>query len=347
MSNARTLRVAVMAAIGTVTLMSAGCSQIYKQGANLALRFSENHFVPPIIAMGDTQMACESGTALTPLIVATQNLGADPTKMAVLLYASAGLCAEKQALNEELRYLRDSRAGKVEDAQDARLSQKRWADIAGRRQYAAYQMFANKWEHDYKIKLGDQCPSMKTDFDQTIYLLGLVTGLQAVINDINSGGTINVPKDIAAVVERSMKCLDNEKFWGTPLAVRAAIWTLLPGASDGKPDPFQTLKDATRIGERNGVRLPHAIYALAAQATGKDELIRDALRTYGKTQEQSMPVNAKYRLFDAMGGELVTGIADRHWTEKTGTRTPENGMLQFWDDKPADETGGINVDDLL
>ena len=75
--------------------------------------------------------------------------------------------------------------------------------------------------------------------------------------------------------------------------------------------------------------------------------LRDALRTYGKTQEQSMPVNAKYRLFDAMGGELVTGIADRYWTEKTGTRTPENGMLQFWDDKPADETGGINVDDLL
>ncbi len=347
MSNTPKMRLALTALIGSAALLSTGCSQIYKQGANLALRFSENHFVPPIIAMDDTQMACESGTALTPLIMGTSNLGADPTKMAVLLYASAGLCAEKQSLDEELRYMRSAREGKVESAQDARLAQKRWADIAGRRQYAAYQMFANKWEHDYKIKLGDQCPSMKTDFDQTIYLLGLVTGLQAVTSDINAGGTINVPKDIAAVVERSMKCLNNEKFWGTPLAVRAAIWTLLPGASDGKPDPFQTLKDSTRLGEKSGVRLPHAIYAMAAQATGKDELIRDALRTYGKSIENNMPVNAKYRLFDAMGGEMVRGISDRYWTDKTGTRTPENGLVQFWDEKPADDTGGINLEDVL
>ena len=100
------------------------------------------------------------------------------------------------------------------------------------------------------------------------------------------------------------------------------------------------------IGERTGVRLPHAIYALAAQATGKDELIRDALRTYGNSIEQKMPVNPKYRLFDAMGGELVMGISDRYWTEKTGTRTPDGGLLRFWDEKATDDSG-INVDDLI
>jgi hypothetical protein len=345
MSTVRKIRQGVAVIASAVFLLS-GCSQIYKTGGNLALRFSESYFVPPIIAMSDTQMACESGTALTPLIVATQNLGADPTKMSVLLYASAGLCAEKAALEQELLYLRASRDGKIEAAQDARITQKRWAEIAARRQFAGYQMFAEKWERDYRIKLGDQCPTMKTDLDKTIYLLGMVSGLQAVINDINAQGVVNVPKDIAAIVERGMKCLDNEKFWGTPLAIRAAIWTLLPGASEGKPDPFQTMKDATRIGERTGVRLPHAIYALAAQATGKDELIRDALRTYGKSVEDNMPVNPKYRLFDAMGGELVYSISDRYWTEKTGTRTPDGGLMRFWDEKPADEAG-INVDDLL
>ena len=77
-------------------------------------------------------------------------------------------------------------------------------------------------------------------------------------------------------------------------------------------EAFQTMKDATRIGERTGVRLPHAIYALAAQATGKDELIRDALRTYGKSVEDNMPVNPKYRLFDPIEGELVYSISDRY-----------------------------------
>jgi hypothetical protein len=345
MSTVRKFRQGVVVVASTVFLLS-GCSQIYKTGANLALRFTENHFVPPIVAMDDTQMVCESGTALTPLIVSTQALGADPTKMAVLLYAGAGLCAEKRALEQELQYLRSAREGKVEVAQDARIAQKRWAEIAARRQFAGYQMFAEKWERDYKIKLGDQCPTMRTDLDKTIYLLGMVSGLQAVTNDINAQGAVNVPKDIAAVVERGMKCLDNEKFWGTPMAIRAAIWTLLPGASEGKPDPFQTMKDATRIGERTGVRLPHAIYALAAQATGKDELIRDALRTYGNSIEQKMPVNPKYRLFDAMGGELVMGISDRYWTEKTGTRTPDGGLLRFWDEKAVDDSG-INVDDLI
>lgn len=345
MSTVRTLRQGMVVMASTVMLLS-GCSQIYKTGANLALRFTENHFVPPIVAMDDTQMICESGTALTPLIVGTQALGADPTKMAVLLYAGAGLCAEKEALEQELQYLRAARDGKVESAQDARIAQKRWAEVAARRQFVGYQMFAEKWERDYKIKLGDQCPSMKTDLDKTIYLLGMVSGLQAVTNDINAQGAVNVPKDIAAVVERGMKCLDNEKFWGTPMAIRAAIWTLLPGASDGKPDPFQTMKDATRIGERTGVRLPHAIYALAAQATGKDDLIRDALRTYGNSIDQKMPINPKYRLFDAMGGELVMGISDRYWTEKTGTRTPDGGLTRFWDEKVTNDLG-IDIDDLI
>jgi hypothetical protein len=50
--------------------------------------------------------------------------------MAVLLYTSAGICAENKALEAELRYLRASKAGQVSEAQDARIEQKRWAGIA-------------------------------------------------------------------------------------------------------------------------------------------------------------------------------------------------------------------------
>ena len=56
-----------------------------------------------------------------------------------------------------------------------------------------------------------------------------------------------------------MACLDNEKFWGAPMATRAVIWTLLPGAGDGKPEPYATMKESMQIGEKKGVRLAHAL----------------------------------------------------------------------------------------
>ncbi|MDR9778416.1 hypothetical protein RJJ65_38400, partial [Rhizobium hidalgonense] len=138
--------------------------------------------------------------------------------------------------------------------------------------------------------------------------------------------------DIAAVVERGMTCLDNEQFWGAPNAVRAAIWTLLPGADQGKPDPWQVMKNSAAIGEREGVRLPHALYIIAAQATGDDTKIRDALRTYGKSLGEDKPVNKTYRLVDAIARQMIQNASDRYWTENTGMRTPQDGYDRFWDE---------------
>lgn len=337
-------RYGAMLAIACSTIMS-GCSYIIKGGANVALKFSENHIVPPILAMDDTDMACASGNSLTPAIMATRAMGADPTKMAVLLYSSAGICAETNALDSELRYMRASKAGNVTEAQDARIEQKRWAALAAKRQYAAYQLFAETWENKYKFKLGETCPVMKKDLDKTVYMLGSLSGLQALTNDINSGGQINVPKDIAAIVERSMKCLDNTQYWGVPNATRAVIWTLLPGAGDGKPDPQQTLNDSMAIGERSGVRLAHAMYAVAAQSNGDPTKIRAALRAYGESIAEGKPVNPNYRLLNAMAGIMVRNVADRYWTENTGVRLADDaGYTHFWDDKADDGLGGLGVD---
>ena len=345
MSTARRIRQGMVTA-ATAALLLTGCSQVIKGGANIALGFAERHIVPPIIAMDDADMACASGNATTPLIMSTKAMGADPAKIGVLLYTSAGVCAENNALNAELRYMRASKANQIEEAKDARIEQKRWAETAARRQYAAYLLFAEHYEAKYKIKLGDKCPSMKKDLDKTVYLMGLVSGLQAVTNDINAGGAVNVPKDIAAIVERGMTCLNNEQFWGAPNAVRAAIWTLLPGASDGKPDPWQVMKDSSALGERAGVRLPQALYVIAAQATGDQAKLRDALRTYGRSIEEGKPVNQTYRLVDAIARQMIQNASDRYWTENTGMRTPEDGYNHFWDETATDDSG-LSLDNLL
>ena len=345
MSTARRIRQG-MVTVATAAFLLSGCSQVIKGGASVALGFAERHIVPPIIAMDDADMACASGNATTPLIMATKAMGADPAKMGVLLYTSAGICAENNSLDAELRYMRAAKANQIEEAKDARIEQKRWAEIAARRQYASYLLFAEHYQTKYKVKLGEQCPSMKTDLNKTIYLMGLLSGLQAVTNDINSGGTLNVPKDIAAVVERGMTCLDNEQFWGAPNAVRAAVWTLLPGADQGKPDPWQVMKNSAAIGEREGVRLPHALYIIAAQATGDDTKIRDALRTYGKSLGEDKPVNKTYRLVDAIARQMIQNASDRYWTENTGMRTPQDGYDRFWDESAVDDSG-LSLDGLL
>jgi hypothetical protein len=321
-----------MAAIVITTTLLSGCSQVVKTGANVALGFTENHIVPPILAMDDAEMVCNSGNSLTPAIMATKDMGADPTRVAVLMYSAAGICAEQKALDSELRYLRASRANQVSEAQDARIEQKRWAALAAQRQYTGYQLFQSRYEKKYKKALGESCPKMNSDIEQTVYLLGMLSGLQSMTNDINSGGAVNVPKDIAAVVERGMTCLNNEKFWGAPEATRAVIWTLLPGAGDGKPDPYQTLKQSTQIGEKKGVRLSHAMYAVAAQASGDDAKIRDALKTFAQARSDEKPVNPQFKLIDSMAAPMVKGISDRYWTEHTGVRTADDGMEQFWDE---------------
>ena len=345
MSTARRIRQG-MVTVATAAFLLSGCSQVIKGGASVALGFAERHIVPPIIAMDDADMACASGNATTPLVMATKAMGADPAKMGVLLYTSAGICAENNSLNAELRYMRAAKANQIEEAKDARIEQKRWAEIAARRQYASYLLFAEHYQTKYKVKLGEQCPDMKTDLNKTIYLMGLLSGLQAVTNDINSGGSVNVPKDIAAVVERGMTCLDNEQFWGAPNAVRAAIWTLLPGADEGKPDPWQVMKNSAAIGEREGVRLPHALYVIASQATGGETKIRDALRTYGQSLGEDKPVNKTYRLVDAIARQMIQNASDRYWTEHTGMRTPEDGYDHFWDESAVDDSG-LSLDGLL
>ena len=332
-----------MAVIIVTSSLLSGCSQVVKSGANIALGFSEKHIVPPILAMDDADMACNSGNALTPAIMSTKDMGADPTRIAVLLYASSGICAENQALEAELDYLRASKAGRVSEAQDARIQQKRWAAIAAQRQYAGYQLLEKRWATKYNKALGEGCPKMKSDLDQTVYLMGMISGLQAMTNDINSGGAVHVPKDIAAIVERGMVCLDNAKFWGAPEAARAVIWTLLPGAGDGKPDPYQTLKQSVQLGEQKGVRLSHALYAVAAQASGDDAKIRDALKTFATARSEEKPVNPQFRLVDSMAQNMVQGISDRYWTEHTGIRSSEDGMQRFWDDQDS----SAELDDLF
>ncbi|MDH1682336.1 hypothetical protein N5E30_12185 [Pseudomonas chengduensis] len=344
MGVSRALR---LCAIASLVLLTA-CTPIKRFGADQSLRFMENNLVGPMLESHDADMACYSGAAVAPLIQSTSGLGADNQQLLTLLYLTAGSCAEQTAFEQELRYLRASRSKQIEEAQDARITQKRYAELAARRQYQSYQNFANYYEKRFDIRIGDSCPAFDKDLDELIYLLGLIQGLQAIQNDINSQNAVGVPKDIAAKTERAMTCLDNEKWWGAPMAARALVWNMLPGSGEGQ-NPWQVLEQSRQIGERHGVRLAHALYAISATAKNDEQHLRSALRAFGSTQtaNSSFTLNESYAQVDAISSSTVMNNADRYWTANAGTRTPIGGLLRFWDEKQQPVDTGIEIDDLL
>jgi hypothetical protein len=161
----RLLRCGLISIFAAGAVMLSGCSQINKTGANVALRFAEGHLIPPFFKINDVEMACTAGESMTPLILATEGMKADPHEIAVLLYASAGICAEQRSLEYELRYMRSSRANLIDDAQDARIMQKRESELAARRQYEGYKHLEAYFEVGKKAPIGSKCPKCKRDFD--------------------------------------------------------------------------------------------------------------------------------------------------------------------------------------
>lgn len=340
------LRIGALGFFVTILAFTSGCSQIKKTGANVVLRNVEKDLIPPLFGIDDVQMSCVAGESQAPLLLAVEGgMKADAHEILVLLYASAGVCSEQRAFEHEMRYLRASKANLIDEAQDARVMQKREAETAARRQMAGFKHLEAYFEVGKKAPIGAKCPKFKRDFDEFVYMMGLIEGMQGMVNDIAAQQVVGVPKDIAAKVERAMQCLDNNKWWGTPMATRAVIWTLLPGAGEGKGDPWEVIKQNMRVADRTGVRLPYALYAMAAQAKGDEALIRDALKAFAATQDSA--INPKYRMVDALASMIMYNVSDRYYTEKTGSRTPPGSMGRFWDEVPAQQEDGIEIDDLL
>jgi len=323
--------------LGLMIGLLQGCGMIYKTTGDVLVSFGRAEMVPYMMADNDSRIACAAGEAQTPLLMSFERVGAHPDKLAVLLYVTAASCTDALAAEEELRYLRAVKQGNVAEAQDARIAQKRYAAISARRQHEAYRRMIGV----YKPK-GEECPKLKSDFDQLVWLIGNLGGVQALVNDGVADGTVGVPRDLAAKVERGAACLNNEQWWGAPRGIRASIWNLLPMLAPKNADAWKELETAANLGNKAGVRLGSAMYALSAYSKGDNERLRIAIRGYAANDGNQNP---EYRIIDIMAGTMVQTISDKVWTEATGKRTPLSGLGTFWDD--ARSTPKVNIDDLL
>ena len=323
--------------LGSLFALLQGCGMIYKTTGDVLISFGRAEMVPYMMSGNDSRIACAAGEAQTPLLMSFERVGADPDKLAVLLYVTAASCTDALAAEEELRYLRAVKQGNVSEAQDARIAQKRYAAISARRQHEAYRRMIGV----YKPK-GEECPKLKSDFDQLVWLIGNLGGVQALVNDGVADGTVGVPRDLAAKVERGAACLDNDQWWGAPRGIRASIWNLLPMLAPKNTDAWKELETAATKGNQAGVRLGSAMYILSAYSKGDSQRMRQAIRDYAANGANQ---DSDYRIIDIMAGTMVQTISDKIWTEATGKRTPLGGIGTFWDD--AKSTPKVNIDDLL
>lgn len=323
-------------------LSMSGCAILQSGASGVTLNILEEGFTPPALQLGDADMVCNFATVNAPLVGAARAFHGDPSLMEATLLTTASFCTDTKALAEELRYMRAVREKRPDEAQDARIAQKRLLALATDRQYTAYRRMRDKLEQKYFFKYGKTCPAFKRDFDELTYLAGTLSGVLAITNDFASQQSVGVPTDIAPLAEFAMTCLNNEKWWGAPSALRAAIWSLLPGGSEGK-DVKGTFDRAMTLGEAKGVRLPHVMAAVAATSADDGATVRQVIKRFAEAP--NFKQNPDYRIFDAMAKLQLQNISDRMWTQATGSRTPFNALGKFWDDKAPGSD--VNTDDFL
>lgn len=333
------LLTATVAAASVLTM--SGCALLQSATSGVTLNIIEEGFTPPALAMGDVDMVCNFSMVNAPLVGAAREFHGDPSLAETVMFSAAGVCSESQALGEELRYLRAVREKRADEATDARVAQKRLLALTAERQYTSFKRMRDKLEQKYFFKYGQDCPRFKRDFDELVYMLGSLSGVQAMTNDIAAQQSVGVPTDIAPQAAFAMTCLDNNKWWGVPQATRAAVWSIIPGGAEGK-DLKGMFESSMTIGEAKGVRLSHVVNAIAAASADDTATIRTIIKRSATVQ--NFKVNKQYRFLDVVAQAQLQNISDRLWTQNTGSRTPFNSLGKFWDDK-AD--AGVDVDSFL
>ena len=334
-------------AVAGAAVALAGCSAnpIYTTTGVVLNNYSIKHATPYVLQMDDAVLACSLGEAVDPLLFSFSRVMKAPNEVGSLMQLLAANCSEMETWEEELRYLRADYAGNVPEARDARENAKRLHAITAKRRYEAFQRSMRAFKYD-PSDVNAECPFLFEDQEQLTFLVGVLTGLQAIVNDANSGAIAGVPRNIAPQAERAAQCLDNEKWGGLPNAIRALVWLLLPDTRPAlSPEPWRMLENSSELGVKAGFRTAMALEAVAAETFGRDDVLESVIARFAAS-EDGFKVWPEYRLLDVIGRSVVQFSSDKYWTQNYGYRTPSNqfGRLRPGSSQPVEV---MDLDDLF
>jgi hypothetical protein len=291
--------------------------------------YTVEHVVPFMMQSADVDMACGTGVSMGSFLMSFGRVTDPPDRGALVTLMAAGMCAEMASWEAELAQLRAVRENRAGDAQDARIREQRAHELAADRYQQAYARLTRVFGEP-----GGACPKLEGS-DPLFYLLGLSSGLLAVLHDRAAGGALGVPLDLPRKVAQSAACLDDNQFWGAPRALQAAVWASVPGTVPEKTDPFAVLRDAARRGQERGVRLAGAFLVQTAAAAGRTEDLRRAIKDHAESLRQK-PAADDWRMLDRYATLLIRHESDKLWSQARGHRTPSGGLGTFAEDEKQD-----------
>ena len=348
-SQARRLSARVrQAMLGSSVLLLAGCSAnpIYTTTGIVLSNYSESEATPYVMQMSDPGMACALGEGTDPLVYSFSRVTDAPDSTGSLLMLLAANCMEYRAWEAELAYLRAEYRGDVPAAKDAREVSKRLYARTAERRYEAFKRAMAAYDFDPAAE-PLECPFLFSDQDELTFLLGLLTGMQGIVNDSNSGALAGVPRNIAPQAERAAQCVDNEKWGGLPNAVRALVWLLLPDTRpDLSPDPWQVMENSAELSVESGIRASYAVQVVAAETFGRPQVLAQAISEFAEAEER-IEVWEEYRLVDEVARRIVQFASDKHWSANYGHRTPRTFFGKMSPERNTENVETMDLEGLL
>lgn len=340
----RWMRLALLLLV--ITLVS-GCSAVrnhmYRTSGSVMQGLSKEHTTPYLLQQKDLGMSCAMSEATTPMMMSFGRVTDEPNQLGVMMNLSAAGCSVERAREYELAYDRLMRDRNTDEARDAQYNARRHYREATLRYHRSWQNL-----NAHYGSVGEQaCPSEKleTEMDQFMYMSGLIAGLQAMNTQVRAAEQLGVPNNIGSRVARASDCLDDDRWWGVPGAMKAAVYAMLPSAAPEDAEPFKQLEAASEKGEAAGVRLANVFHAVAAENAEEQERVRRVIRQHAEAiDDRAAP--GDWVMIDETATQQIRAISDRLWTRETGHRTPTGQLGRFWDDAEAD-SDDIDLNELM
>ena len=313
------------------TLVLGACSKDRLVGNGLRT-YTIDHALPMILQVDDVPMICHANDGFTPIIKAFTRFKVETDMMLAFGYAGSSICTENQAVEKELWSSLAEKQGWPDVAIDARIAQQLLNRDAGRKQLNAYNHTVSyfKKQHNYEFGEG-KCPKLTQEVEELLLFVGATSALQGLNNDVSSGRLVNVDMGIPPKVVKAMDCLDNNKWWGFPQSIRAALTIILPESPAIEAEAWKALQQNSALGVQQGMRVGYATYAVIAAIKGRDDYLRLALKGFESVTPDK--INKDYLLLDTIAEQQVRHLANRFWMRLEGRRAPTEGYNQFLDEK--------------
>lgn len=289
--------------------------------------------------VGDLGQACALGSSFRHALAAAGTKKHPPYAALIVAESTSGLCAQMEAWDAELAEARVRQApatdpvAKANQIRDRRIALERANTLAAARFYQAWLQM----EPAFGEIGGDKCPKIKQR-EEIAYVLGMVSGLLAMLHDGAGGGQVGVPLDTLAIVSRGATCLQDQEWWYTPRALQLSAWATVPNSGPEGVDPWAELELGAAAGEQSGVRVARAIQVLVAANSGRTDIVMSGVESHGLSLDTT-PRDNEWALLDEYARRVTGHQSDLIWTEDRGYRTPTFGEIPKEPEVPEEPNG--------